>query len=96
MSDMCPKNDSEQEDAVSLPYRALVGKCMYLSTCTHPDISYAVCELAHFMSNYGQKHYNAAKHLLHYLKGTMSRGIIYRNHSDSLPISTCTATLTGL
>lgn len=51
MTDMCPKNDSERDDAASLPYRALVGKCMYLSTCTRPDISYKVRELARFMSN---------------------------------------------
>jgi hypothetical protein len=85
-TDMCPKNDSECDDAASLPYRALVGKCMYLSTCTRPDISYKVQELARFMSNYGRAHYDAAKHLLRYLKGTISRGIIYGDHSDTVPI----------
>ena len=84
-SDMCPQNDLERDAAASLPYRALVGKCMYLSTCTRPDISYAVRELARFMSNYGRRHYDAAKHLLRYLKGTISRGIIYGDCTDLTP-----------
>jgi hypothetical protein len=84
-SEMCPQNESERDDAASLPYRALVGKCMYLSTCTRPDISYAVRELARFMSNYGRRHYDAAKHLLRYLKGTISRGIIYGDSIDLNP-----------
>ena len=58
-SEMCPQTDAERDDAALLPYRAIVRKCMYLSTCTRPDISFAVRELARFMSNYGRKHYDA-------------------------------------
>jgi hypothetical protein len=58
---------------------------MYLLTCIRLDISYAVRELARFMSNYGRRHYDAAKHLLRYLKGTISRGIIYRDCTDLTP-----------
>jgi hypothetical protein len=58
---------------------------MYLSTCTRPDISYTVRELACFMSNYGQRHFEAAKHLLRYLHGTRYRGIIY---GDDNPTTT--------
>ena len=85
-SDMCPTTDDERRLSAQLPYRALVGKCMYLSTCTRPDISFAVRELAKFMSNYGPKHYDAAKHLLRYLQGTRSRGIIYGNSPNPYPI----------
>jgi hypothetical protein len=49
-------------------YPAFVGKCMYLSTSTCPDITYAIRELAHFMANYSPAHVAAAKHLLRYLK----------------------------
>ena len=38
------------------------------------------------MSNYSHKHYNAAKHLLRYIKGTISHGIIYGNSDDNVPI----------
>ena len=78
-NEMCPKNKEEHKEAALLPYCAIVGKCMYLSNCTRPDISFAVRELAKFMSNYGPKHFEAAKHLLRYLQGTRGRGIIYGN-----------------
>jgi hypothetical protein len=76
-TDMCPKSDNDRRTVASLPYCAVVGKCMYFSTCTRPDISYTVRELARFMSNYGQQHFDAAKHLLRYLQGTRSRGLVY-------------------
>jgi hypothetical protein len=84
--EICPTNDEEKRAAASLPYCAVVGKCMYLSTCTRPDISYAVRELARFMSNYGQQHFDAAKHLLRYLQGTRSRGLIYGQTLNSFPL----------
>jgi hypothetical protein len=88
-ADMCPKTDKDRALAATKPYSdycAIVGKCMYLSTCTRPDISYAVRELARYMSNYGTRHYAAAKHLLRYLKGTSSRGILYGNVDNMTPI----------
>jgi hypothetical protein len=85
-SDMCPSSDTERQNMSCLPYCAVVGKCMYLSTCMQPDISYAVRELARFMSNYGEKHFEAAKHLLHYLQGTRSRGLVYGNTPTTFPI----------
>ena len=84
--DMCPQNDTKRETATSLPYCAIVSKCMYLSTCTRPDITYAIRELARFMSNYGERHFAAAKHLLRYLQGTRSRGIIYGNTEQTIPV----------
>jgi hypothetical protein len=85
-SEMSPQSDEERATVASLPYCAIVGKCMYLSTCTRPDITYAVRELARFMSNFGQRHFDAAKHLLRYLRGTQSRGIIYGDTSLSMPV----------
>ena len=85
-NEMCPKNKEEHKEAALLPYCAIVGKCMYLSNCTRPDISFAVRELAKFMSNYGPKHFEAAKHLLRYLQGTRGRGIIYGNSPNPYPI----------
>jgi hypothetical protein len=85
-TDMCPKTMDERALMAGKPYCAIVGKCMYLSTCTRPDISYAVRELARFMSNFGKRHMEAANHLLRYLKGTATRGIIYGNLNDTTPI----------
>jgi len=59
---------------------------MYLANCTWPDISYAVHELAKFMSNYGMKHYKATKHLLQYLQGMRSQGLTYGNSPNPYPL----------
>lgn len=88
-TDMCPQTDDEHDAVAVYPYNqypAIVGKCMYLATCTRPDISFTVRELARFMSNYGKRHYDAAKHLLRYLNGTRSRGIIYGDVADLTPL----------
>ena len=55
MSNMCPITEEGKQITSALPYCAIISKCMYLSTCTCPDISYAICELAHFMSNYSME-----------------------------------------
>ena len=62
------------------PYAQLVGSLMYLATAIRPDISSttsAVGLLGHFSANPGLPHWKAAKHLLHYLKGTMDMKLTY-------------------
>ena len=61
----------------SVPYLAAVGALMYLATSTRLDIAYTVGCLARFNSNPGVAHWNAVKHLLHYLKGTADNSITY-------------------
>ena len=87
-ADMCPTTDAERKTVSALPYCAIVGKCMYLATCSRPDIAYTVRELARFMSNYGQRHFEAAKHLLRYLQGTRYRGVIYGDTENLTPVFT--------
>ncbi|GJX94423.1 diaminopimelate epimerase, chloroplastic [Tanacetum coccineum] len=57
-------------------YRRLVGRLIYL-TMTRPDISYAVQHLSQFVSSPKDTHMQAALHLLKYLKGTVSNGLLY-------------------
>lgn len=82
----CLKTSEEKAHMHDLLYCALVGKVMYLATTTRPDIAYAVHELARFMSNYGQTHWGAAKHLLRYLQATKSIGLTLGIH-PSLPLT---------
>jgi Reverse transcriptase (RNA-dependent DNA polymerase) len=53
------------------PYRELIGKLLYLSVATRPDISYALGVLCRFVENAGTEHWNAAKRVLRYLAGTI-------------------------
>ena len=57
-------------ELLNLPYRQLVGLLMYLVIATRPDIALAIQKLSQFMNYYRPIHWNAAKHVIHYLKGT--------------------------
>jgi hypothetical protein len=52
------------------PYRSLVGSLLYVAISTHPDISYAVQQLSQFLDCFSFEHWNAAVHMVCYLKGT--------------------------
>lgn len=69
------EGDDPMED--SLEYAAIVGKLMYLATCTRPDLAYAVGLLARFMSKPRDEHWRCVKWLLQYLKQTSSLGLQY-------------------
>ena len=51
---------------------------MYLAVSTRPDISYTVSALSQFNQNHGEEHWNAAKRVLRYLKGTLDYGLTFR------------------
>lgn len=85
-SDQCAQTEAEILEMKKIPYCTVVGKVMYLATTTRPDIAYAVRELARFMSNYGATHWAAAKHLLRYLQGTRSLGLVLGNIDEPYPI----------
>jgi hypothetical protein len=66
---------AEYEEMRDVPYQRAVGSLMYVATSTRPDISFSVATLSQFMRNPGSTHWEAAKRVLHYLKGTSDYGI---------------------
>jgi len=58
-------------------YQSAVGSLLYLSTRTHPDISYAVSSVARFTSKPTKQHWMAVKRIFRYLNGTISLGLLY-------------------
>ena len=79
---LCHPDDSAPESPEILkwrqqtPYRELMGSLMYLAVATRPDIAFAVGRLSSFLSCYTPKHWSAAVHILHYLKGTRSLSLV--------------------
>ncbi|XP_074304680.1 uncharacterized protein LOC141639457 [Silene latifolia] len=57
-------------------YRRLIGRLLYLSL-TRPDIAYSVQHLSQFLSQPREPHYQAAQHLLRYLKGSVNASLFY-------------------
>ncbi|GLI71656.1 hypothetical protein VaNZ11_016937 [Volvox africanus] len=71
-------DEEEQEpfqDATQ--YRSLVGSLMYLADCTRPDIAQVVNKLSQYMSKPMPVHWEAARGVLRYVKGTAAYGITY-------------------
>ena len=70
----------------SKPYKSLIGKLLYASSCTRPDITMAVSHLSRFLAKPQVKHWDQAKRVLRYLKGTSNLGLTYGKSRDIKPI----------
>jgi hypothetical protein len=89
--------DAEKEEMKNIPYREAVGKLLYLSIATRPDISYAVGVLCRFNENPGMEHWQAVKRVLRYLKMTKDFKLTYApsTTSDEIFITHSDADLGG-
>jgi hypothetical protein len=75
--------DGEVLDS-SVPYSELVGSLLYLAVCTRHDLSHAVNMLARFISSPNRTHWQAAKGVLRYLRGTVGMGLRYLRSGQDL------------
>jgi hypothetical protein len=82
---MSPQTPEEREAMENIPYRKAVGRLMYLAIATRGDIAYAIGVLARFSEDPGMQHWNALKHLLRYLKGTMDHKLTYAPTASKEP-----------
>ena len=64
------------------PYRQLMGKLNYLATHTRPDIAATVSLLSAHNQCFDETHWQAAKRLLRYLKGTKDLGIRFEDTQE--------------
>ncbi|RVW37574.1 Retrovirus-related Pol polyprotein from transposon RE1 [Vitis vinifera] len=68
--------DDGTEKVDESQYRSLIGCLMYL-TATRPDIMFSVSLLSRFMHCASEVHFQAAKRIVRYIKGTTNYGIKY-------------------
>ncbi|UYV81706.1 hypothetical protein LAZ67_20002059 [Cordylochernes scorpioides] len=68
----------EKEGMEAIPFRELIGSLLYLANCTRPDLMFSVTRLTQFASNPGRRHWQAAKHVLRYLHGSINLSLVYR------------------
>lgn len=81
---MAPRSDQERTQMSSVPYREAVGSLMYAAVSSRPDISFIVGKLAKFVENPGPGHWQAAKRVFRYLKGTQDHVIRYKRGCSRL------------
>ena len=58
-------------------YQTLIGKLLYLSILTRPDISFALGRLSQYLSDPAEFHMSALKRVLKYLRSTLNHGITF-------------------
>eukprot|EP00873_Tetraselmis_striata_P007817 jgi/Tetstr1/428081/TSEL_018136.t1 len=63
--------------AAEMPYQALVGSLLYAMVATRPDIAEAVSKLCRVMAKPEERHWQAAKRVLRYPKGTKTPGLTF-------------------
>lgn len=63
-------------------YRQLVGTLVYLSTCTRPDISFAVNVAARFCEKPTKQHMTAVHRIFAYLAHTANYGLCFQKGND--------------
>lgn len=66
------ENHEGSEECDVRSFQELIGKLMYLSVATRPDISFAMSYLSQFNKNPKRMHMTALKRVLRYLKGTIN------------------------
>lgn len=74
---MSPSTPEEIAEMKKVPYCELIGKLLYLAVATRPDLAYVVGVLCRFVENPGREHWNAAKRVLRYLKGTVHMELVF-------------------
>lgn len=72
-----PATDKEFAEAKHLPYPQIVGSILYASTISRPDLSQPASVLSRFISKWNDTHYQAAKHLLRYIRGTTDLCLVF-------------------
>ena len=76
--EMSPENEEQERAMRDVPYASCVGAIMYLSTCTRPDVTWALSKAAAFTARPGPSHWKALKRILQYLQTTYNWSLTYR------------------
>ena len=70
----------DQVPSDKVRYQRLVGKLIYLSH-TRPDIAYVVSVVRQFMHNSSEDHMGAVIQILHYLKSSPGKGLLFSKNT---------------
>lgn len=76
--------EGEETCSLEIPYQELIGSLMYLALMTRPDIAHAVSSLSQYNNCYTRLHWQCAKRVLRYLKGTKNYSMKFCNDNSSI------------
>ena len=75
--DQSPSTPQQIDDMRKVPYREAIGSLMYAAIGTRPDITYAVTALSQYLQSPGRAHWEQAKRVIRYLKGTRDYELVF-------------------
>jgi len=70
----------------SITYQRLIGSLMYLAVHTRPDIAFSLSFLSQFNTYCNQTHFQYAKRVLKYLKGSLNKNLVFSKGSGNIII----------
>jgi len=73
----CPTYEEEVVKMSHLLYSSVADSPMYAMVCTRLDLSYAVSMSGCYMHNPSKDNWKAIKWILHYVKGSLDRCLIF-------------------
>ena len=76
------EKESLREKVDTTKYRQLIGKLIYLMTCSRPDISYSIGVLSRFMQEPRELHWRCLKRVLKYLKTTQDYSLVFSKSAN--------------
>jgi len=74
---MSPKTIDDHEHMYHVPYANAVGSLIYAMVCTRLNLSQTVIIVLRYMHDLGKGHWEAARWILRYIKGTKKVGLIF-------------------
>lgn len=77
-------SDDIRAEMCSRSCSQIIGSLMYAATATRPDVAYAISTLTRFMADPHPIHWDAAKRVLLYLKGTKDLCLTFGLNDSSL------------
>jgi len=81
----CPSTPDEADEMKNIPFCEALGSLMWLQVVIRPNITFSVNKLARFAHNPGKAHWNALKHVMAYIKGTIDYGITDKGGGNLKP-----------
>ncbi|GAA5983557.1 hypothetical protein JCM11641_007281 [Rhodosporidiobolus odoratus] len=77
-----------EDERLDVPYRELLGALVWLSSCTRPDLAFAVSAASRFSSCPAERHWAMLKRICQYIAGTINHGLLYTPSASGKPFST--------
>ena len=76
------KDERERQRMRDVPFSSAIGKLMYATVVSRPDIAFAVNKVAQFQRDPGQRHWEAVKRIFRYFQGTRTLGLLFKGNGE--------------